>query len=251
MLEQFSLFFASVVANAMSAFAGGGAGLVQLPVIVLLGLPFPIALATHKFVTVALGLGAAVRLRKEHNLFDLKFTGFILICGMVGAVVGAYLIVQTPEHIAKTLLGVLIIGLGLYSLVKKNLGQKHVPKNRDIRGFIIGGIALFLMGVLNGSLTAGTGLFVTIFLILWFGMDYKRAVAYTMALVGIFWNATGSVALIVIGSPVYWSWVPVLLAGSFIGGYIGAHFHTLKGNKWIRVAFTTVTLLSGVALLVQ
>ena len=36
------------LANLLSAFAGGGAGLVQLPALILLGFPFPVALATHK-----------------------------------------------------------------------------------------------------------------------------------------------------------------------------------------------------------
>ena len=43
-LESLLLFLGlgliAVIANAMSAFAGGGAGLVQLPALILLGLPF-------------------------------------------------------------------------------------------------------------------------------------------------------------------------------------------------------------------
>ncbi|MDH5723362.1 MAG: sulfite exporter TauE/SafE family protein [Alphaproteobacteria bacterium] len=251
MLEQVLLFIASVVANAMSAFAGGGAGLIQLPVILMLGLPFPVALATHKFVTVALGLGAVARLRKEPNLIELKFGLYLLILGMLGAIMGAYFVVQIPDEIAKTVLGLLIIGLGLYSLVKKEMGQTYDPKNRDIKGYIIGGLILFLIGALNGSFTAGTGLFLTIFLVLWFGMDYRRSVACTLMLGGVFWNGAGGLTLVAVGAPIYWHWIPVLLAGSFIGGYIGAHYHTLKGNKWIKIAFVSVTLLSGIALLVR
>ena len=39
----------------------GGAGLVQLPALILMGLPFPVALATHKLASVALGIGASGR----------------------------------------------------------------------------------------------------------------------------------------------------------------------------------------------
>ena len=48
---------------------------------------------------------------------------------------------------------------------------------------VTGGLVLFMIGVLNGSLTSGTGLFVTLWLIRWFGLDYKMAVAYTLILV--------------------------------------------------------------------
>ncbi|MFM7037654.1 MAG: sulfite exporter TauE/SafE family protein, partial [Planctomycetaceae bacterium] len=54
LLLQLGLFAAALVANLLSALAGGGAGLVQLPVLILLGLSFPLALATHKLASVAL-----------------------------------------------------------------------------------------------------------------------------------------------------------------------------------------------------
>jgi hypothetical protein len=57
--EQGVLLLVSLVANAFSALAGGGAGLLQFPALLWLGLPFAVALATHKVATVALGVGAA------------------------------------------------------------------------------------------------------------------------------------------------------------------------------------------------
>jgi len=66
-VDQFILFVVSLLANSFSAFAGGGAGLLQLPLLIFLGLPFGIALATHKVASVALGVGATVRhLREGH-----------------------------------------------------------------------------------------------------------------------------------------------------------------------------------------
>ena len=56
------------VANLFSALAGGGAGLIQLPALILLGLPFSIALATHKIASVALGLGAGLRHLQEDTM---------------------------------------------------------------------------------------------------------------------------------------------------------------------------------------
>ncbi|MCG8041935.1 MAG: sulfite exporter TauE/SafE family protein, partial [Candidatus Thiodiazotropha endolucinida] len=52
-MEQFTLLIISILANLFSAFSGGGAGLVQLPALIFLGLPFGIALATHKVASVA------------------------------------------------------------------------------------------------------------------------------------------------------------------------------------------------------
>lgn len=251
MLDQIILFTASIIANTMSAFAGGGAGLLQFPVIIFLGLPFAIALATHKTATFALGLGAIYRYVRKKEPIDWRFAAFIMLCGLPGTVLGAWLIIKTPEHVAELVLGVFTISIGLYSAVKKQLGQHSVPQNRDTRGLVIGGAILFLIGAYNGSFASGSGLFVTIWLIVWFGCDYRTAVALTMTLVGFFWNAAGSIFLIAMGSPVQWSWMPALLVGSFIGGYLGAHLGSLKGNLWIKRGFEIITLLSGLSLIIK
>ena len=35
----------------------------------------------------------------------------------------------------------------------------------------------------------------TLWLVRWFGADYRQAVAYTLVLVGMFWNGSGAIAL--------------------------------------------------------
>ena len=66
--DQLLLFLISLLANLFSAFSGGGAGLIQLPALIFLGLPFVVALATHKVASVALGIGATVRHLREGSL---------------------------------------------------------------------------------------------------------------------------------------------------------------------------------------
>lgn len=108
---------------------------------------------------------------------------------------------------------------------------------------------LFVIGVLNGSLTSGSGLFVTLWLVRWFGFDYKRAVAYTLVLVGVFWNGAGAVTLGIL-SEVRWDWLPALLAGSLLGGYLGAHLAISKGNRLIKRGFEVISLAIGVKLII-
>ncbi|RDH82525.1 MAG: permease [endosymbiont of Galathealinum brachiosum] len=246
--EQLLLFIVSLLANFFSALAGGGAGLIQLPALIFLGLPFGLALATHKVASVALGVGATVRHLKSSRL-ERKFALYILATGLPGVILGASVILQIPGRLAEVALGLLTMGLGLYSYLSPELGQALQIRNRHRRGMLIGGLALFGMGVLNGSLTSGTGLFVTLWLVRWFGLDYKTAVAYTLILVGIFWNGSGAVALGVLGD-IYWIWVPTLIAGSLIGGYFGAHVGIVKGNKVIKTTYEVVTLLIGIKLIV-
>ena len=247
-MEQFILFIISLLANLFSAFSGGGAGLVQLPALIFLGLPFGVALATHKVASVALGLGATLRHLREESL-ERQFVIFLLMAGLPGVILGASLILSVPGRLAEIALGCLTLGLGVYSILRKGLGQDYHPLHRDARGYAIGGAGLFIIGILNGSLTSGTGLFVTLWLVRWFGLDYKRAVAHTLILVGVFWNGAGAATLGLLGS-IQWHWLPALLAGSLIGGYAGAHLSIVKGNRWIKRGFEVVTLLVGSKLII-
>lgn len=249
LLDQFILLTVALVANLLSAMAGGGAGLLQLPALIFLGLPFSMALATHKIATVALGVGATLRhARQKHT--RLPFSLLMLASGLPGVIVGANVILAIPEKSAKIALGVLTIGLGVYSFFKAELGQVYAPRNRSTTGYALGAGGLFLLGFLNGSLTSGTGLFVTMWLIVWFGFDYKRATAYTMILVGLFWNATGAATLALL-TPVKWEWLPMLLLGSIAGGYGGAHLAVKYGNPLIKRVFEIVTILVGVSLIMS
>ncbi len=246
-MDQLILFAVSLVANTFSAFAGGGAGLLQLPILIFLGLTFGVALATHKVASVALGVGATLRHLREGTL-ERRFVVFILATGLPGVVLGASVILQVPGRAAEIALGVLTLGLGLYSAVRSDLGQEVRLRHQSGGGLWFGGVVLFLIGALNGSLTSGTGLFVTLWLVRWFGADYKSAVAYTLVLVGVFWNGTGALTLGLLGE-IRWGWLPALLAGSLLGGYLGAHLAIRQGNRWIKRVFEIVTVLVGVKLI--
>jgi len=161
----------------------------------------------------------------------------------------ASLILALPGRPAEIALGLLTMGLGLYSLSRRGLGLESLPAHRSASGMAAGGAVLFAIGVLNGSLTSGTGLFVTLWLVRWFGLEYREAVAYTLVLVGLFWNGAGAVTLGSQGA-IEWTWLPVLLAGSVIGGYMGAHLAARQGSRWIKRGYEAVTLLVGAKLII-
>ena len=104
-LEQLILFLVSLVANLFSAFSGGGAGLIQLPVLIFMGLPFAIALATHKVASIALGIGATIRHLRERPL-QRPLVLYILGFGLPGVILGANIILGVPERLAEIALGI-------------------------------------------------------------------------------------------------------------------------------------------------
>ena len=147
-------------------------------------------------------------------------------------------------------LGIISVFLAFYSFFKSDLGLSsgnNEPYLIDKIKFII---FIFLIGILNGSISSGTGLLVTILLIKTFRMDFLRAISLTFFTVGIFWNFTGAIYLSKIGT-VPQNILFLLLIGSFAGGYFGAHLSKLKGNELVKKTFTTVCLLVGISLFIK
>ena len=246
---QLSLAAVSLLANTLSAFAGGGAGLLQLPALILLGLPFAKALATHKLASVALGIGASGRHWREGSL-NLHLSLLVIGCGLPGVWIGAKAVLNIPDATATLALGLLTIGLGLYSTRRTELGTQDVVPRLSTGRSIVGGLVLFGIGILNGSLTSGTGLFVTLWLVRWFGLSYTKAIAHTLILVGLGWNGTGALVLGFSGE-IHWEWLPMLIVGSLLGGYLGAHLSIARGNRLAKRAFEGLTLVMGSSLLLR
>lgn len=245
--QHLLLFGIAVLANWFSALAGGGAGLIQLPILIFMGLPFSLALATHKVATVALGIGATARhLKEKHS--SMRLLALILVAGVPGVVLGAYVIIDINDRIAELVLGALTLSLALYSIVKSDLGLVANPIHRDTQGIIIGACGLFIIGIANGALSAGSGLFVTLWLVYWFGLSYRLAVAHTLIAVGLGWNASGALTMTWFAE-VKWDWLPALLCGSFVGGYLGAHSSIMIGSIWLKRCYELITLLVAAKLL--
>ncbi|MGB0221385.1 MAG: sulfite exporter TauE/SafE family protein [Sinimarinibacterium flocculans] len=248
-LEQGLLALLGFAASFFSALAGGGAGLLQFPALVLLGLSFAAAVATHKVAVVALGVGSTLRHLREGGI-DWQLLGLMTLLGLPGVVLGTRIALTIPDRPGEIIFGFVNIGLGLYSIFRPRLGIDSQPRNRRGRGLAIGGALVFAIGWVTGLVPSGPGVFTTLLLLTWFGFDYRQAVAYTMIMVGLLWNSAGAITAGMTG-PVAWHWIPALVIGGLLGGYAGAHTGLLRGNRLIKRAYETLTLLMGIALIAQ
>ena len=89
------------MSNLFSAFSGGGAGIIQLPAILLLfEISFPVALATHKISTVLLGLGASLKFFEKSKPSHRLLSEGIMI-GLPAVIIGAYSISFINENLAR------------------------------------------------------------------------------------------------------------------------------------------------------
>ena len=170
--------------------------------------------------------------------------------GLPGVIFGSSIVEYISEKYLYLILGIISILLAFYSFLKPDLGLSSGNKELNFVHKLRFLIFIFLIGILNGSISSGTGLLVTILLIKTFEMDFVRAISMTFFTVGIFWNFVGAVFLSRIGS-VPSNILIVLIIGSFTGGYFGAHLSKLNGNNLVKKTFITVCNLVGISLLIK
>ena len=246
-VNQFIIFIISYLSNVFSSIAGGGAGLIQLPALIIFGIPYYKALAVHKIATVALGIGGSIRNYKNFEKNYMIITQ-LLIFGIPGVVLGTFIVKLISEEYLYLFLAIFTIMMGIYSFIKPNLGLISIQKKIGPLTYLKFNSLSFFIGILNGSISSGTGLLVTILLIQTFGLNFLTSISITFLTVGIFWNAAGAIALSKIGSlPL--NIISILILGSFLGGFSGAHLSNLKGNKFIKKLFTLLCFLIGISLI--
>ena len=194
LFKSIYIFLISFFSNTFSAISGGGAGLLQLPALILSGVPYYQALSSHKLATVALGVGGSLRNYKSLGN-DISVAWQILIFGLPGVIFGVSVVEYISEKYLYLILGIISILLAIYLYLKPDLGLSSGENKLNFIKKIIFLTFIFFIGILNGSISSGTGLLVTILLIKTFKMDFLRAISLTFFTVGIFWNFIGAIFL--------------------------------------------------------
>ena len=248
-IDQTILFIFSFLATFFASVSGGGSGFIQFPLLLFMGLPFATALGTHKLAIVFLGMGSIAKQKIKPKMIDKTVAILLLAIGFPSVILGTLIVVSIPETIAKIALGCIIAAFGIFTFLKKDFGQAK-EGTRKKSALIIGSICIFLTGMLSGSLSSGTGIFVTMTLVLVFGLDLKRAIMHTMIFVSTIWNGIGAVTVGMV-TAIYWQWVPCLVISSFAGAYFGTTLLMKLPLRAVRLVFSIVAVCSGIALIIS
>lgn len=165
------------IAGLVDAAVGGG-GLIQLPgLFTTLPQHTPAALfGTNKFSSV-FGTGAAAWRYARAVRFPWRPVLFAAGAAFAFAFLGATAVSLLPKHAVRPLvLALLVLMLG-YTLMKKDFGALHRPREVGRRELAIALAMGALIGFYDGFFGPGTGSFLIFLFIRFFGLDFLRASA--------------------------------------------------------------------------
>lgn len=230
------LFFVGIIAGFINTLAGGGSALV-LPVLILAGIPSPIANATNRVAVLLQNITGVSRFHK-HGILEIGSIIHITIAAIIGAIAGSISAINiSSEYYDKILAFVFIIILILMLKPHKkrsSLTQK-LPKWLEFIIFLI-------VGFYGGLIQVGVGFIflATLNLVEEFNLIKANAVkvfiimCYTIFVVIVF----------AFSGKVIWKYGLVLAAGNSLGAFIGVKAAITRGEKFVKIVLTIAILIA-------
>ncbi len=279
-ISAFTILGLGGTVGLLSGLFGVGGGFLLTPLLMMLGVPPAVAVASDTNQIVAASTSGTIAHSSNKNV-DFKIGFIILIGGLIGGSLGALLVkalrsLGNFDFVLKVAYVVMLLLVGgfmfiesLNSLRKKKLEtavpgrapavtrlMKKLPARMyfEVSGIESSVIALFALGLLIGALSAlmgvGGGFIMLPIMIYLIGMPTHKAVG-TSIFVVIFTAINVTIAQSVLNHTVDLMLAIVLLIGSSIGAQFGALLgRKLKGEQ-LRVAFSVIVLLVMVKMLVS
>ena len=232
----------SLVVAFVFALGGLGSAAVLVPVLVFLGVPFPLARPAGLFANFLSTLSASVHnLRK--GLVDFRLAVPLIVTSLVTSPAGAYASHLVSERIVGVVFTLFLFFAGIMVYVPKRemFGEGSSP----LYPLFVGAVSGFLSGFLG---IGGGGIISPLLIVA--GYDPKKVVAVTPFAV-IFSSLSGFLAYWRLGSVDWsvtlWASVPALFAG-YLGAYVS---HRYLSSSQIKRLLGVIFFLLGIKFLTK
>jgi uncharacterized membrane protein YfcA len=223
---------------------GSGGSIITMPVLVYVA-----RIPTHTAVGMSLvivGTTAAVGsyLQSRTGGFDRRSAVIFAATGVVGAFLGARLTHLVPGDVLMRIFAVLMLAAGWRMLARDGLSDG--PRSCHVPRCAAAGLAL---GVLTGVLGVGGGFLIVPALVLFAGLDMKRAVPTSLAIIAF--NSLGGLAGQLRYVDFNWPLTGAFLGSALIGMVGGTTIARRLSSDHLRRAFAWAIVLLGIAILAK
>lgn len=236
-MNLFFICIAGFLGALVDAIVGGG-GLITTPALLAAGLPVHLALGTNKFASSMGTFSSAYHYFKSGNV-NFKVLKYLLPFSLIGSSIGVMTVLAIDPEFLRVLIIFLVVIIGLYTLLKKDLGIHNKFKGITKGKIVLGVLIALVLGFYDGFFGPGTGSFIIFALISIFGFDFKKASANSK-LMNLTSNATALFLFLINGQ--IWFYVAIPMAISMIlGAKVGAELAIKKGASFIKPVFILVS----------
>jgi uncharacterized membrane protein YfcA len=240
----------AVVGGFVNSIAGGGS-LLTFPTLVWVGIPPVAASATNTVGLWPGSLGAVVGFRR--HLPERSVIVLLGIPSLVGGIVGAVLLLRTPQNVFEGLAPVLVflatVLLAVQEPLAKRISGGSLVGERTA-GFATAAVAFqLLVGVYGGFFGAGIGIMMLAALAV-LGLTDIHQMNGLKNLLAILINGVAAAYFMAKGA-VLWTDAILMAIASIAGGLGGAALANRLGRPLVRKAVIAIGIAASVSLLLK
>ncbi len=241
MLQVLLLFGVGTIAGFVNVMAGGGSSL-TVPALIFLGLDGATANGTNRIAILVQNVFAITGFQQnKRNEFAESFK--LALLTLPGAIIGALVAVSIQDVWFKRILSVVILFVIISMFLPRPSGQNTDSRQNKIALYL----GLFGAGFYGGFIQIGVGFILMAVLFHLAKFDLLRVNVYKVFI--IFLYTLPALAVFIFSGKINWLWGLVLSAGNGLGGWLGAHLASKRGESVIRIVLICVLLLMGAKLL--
>ncbi len=237
---------AAFLAGVMNAIAGGGT-FITFPALVFTGVPSVVANASNAVALVPASFASAWAYRHDYQSVENLSLKSMVAVSLVGGVIGAVLLVVTPE----TTFDALVPWLLLAATLVFAFGPTFIPKLRE--RYQIGPAALlflqFLVGIYGGYFGGAMGI-VMLAVYSLFGLSNLNAMNAMKATLAGFINGISVFVFVATGN-VVWKQTLLMMVFAIVGGYFGAHYGRRLKPIYLRTAIIVISSAVTIAFFIR
>jgi len=243
--KLFSLVVVFFVTSMVSVVTGS-TSLITVPVMIALGIEAHIAVATNMMALTFMSIGGSLPFMGKGVLSRSRLLPSVVLT-IIGSGLGAFLLLSVPLKALQITIAVAMIGVAIFSLLNKNLGQASHDAPASNVGVITGYAATFLLAIYGGFFSGGYVTMLTAAFVLLFGMTFLQAVA-TTKVINVFSSGVATLVFILRGV-VDLKLGVILGASMFLGALLGSRIALFVSTVWLRRIFIAAVLGLAVKLL--
>jgi len=241
------IFFAAAGASAFGTLIGG-ASLITIPTLIILGLSPHVAIGTDRFGVIGIGTAGLYEFHRK-KMIDYRLSFLMALPTLLGAIVGANLVLAVPENLLLIIIVVTNVFCLVYLVLNPRIGLEAKDPGTSSLRYILGGVSCFVIGIYGGFYGAMAATFLAYVLIMGFGQTFIQTAA-NIKVASVCFTTSAAVVFVLNGSVD----LPLGLAmfcGCLCGSYLGAHFSDRIGNLWIKRFFIAVLIVMIVKMAVS
>ena len=244
LFEILALIIAGLLVGFINILAGGGS-IISLSVLMMLGLPAPVANGTNR-IAIAIQNLVAVSRFKQQKVLDTKKGIWLATPAVAGSIFGAMIAADINEEIFEKAVAVIMLLMLIFILYKPQNWIKErtglVEKKVSFRQVIV----FFLIGIYGGFIQMGVGYFLLAGLVLGAGYELVKANAIKALIVLLY--TPFAIFIFFVNGQINWTYGLIMTVGNVAGALIASRMAVKKGAKFVRWVIVVVILLTALHL---